>query len=98
MNIKRGDLVFIGNPVYHVPIVYCTQDDDPNGRCASDNIISGEYNIIHSSGDYQILYGKDYTNIDSYSFNRKVVINKICSKTLGTLKNPTGFGRIMLWD
>jgi hypothetical protein len=90
--IHRGDLVHYKG---HIAMVYCTPDDDPTGECAG--LGSGEYKIIHASGDNHICYGLPNESPICTPFNRKVTINTINERVRGTLMNPIGFGRIILW-
>jgi len=68
---------------YHVSIVYSDRSND-----------EGEYEIIHASGYHEIEYINQIP-----TFNRKVIINEINNALeQNTLRNPSGYGRIKIWD
>jgi hypothetical protein len=90
--LHRGDLVVYQ---HHIAMVYCTPDDDPTGECAG--LGSGEYKIIHASGYNTICYARKGLP-DDCPFGRKTAITTINQYLRSnTLKNPIGFGRIILW-
>jgi len=89
--IHQGD--FIHYDAGHISTVH-----SPKAAC-DDNGDNCTYEIIHASGDGQICYDRGRGQKPSCTFNRKAVINEIIKNlTSTTLKNPTGFGRIKLWD
>ena len=85
---KKGDLIRYPSPRTHISIMH---SDRPSA--------AGHYEIIHASGSNSICYRPAPGMPEQCFFNRKVVINLINDKlTSTTLKNPTGFGRVKLWD
>ncbi len=90
--LHRGDLV---EYQHHISMVYCTPTDDPTGECAG--LGTGEYKIIHASGMNNICYRRKGLP-DDCPFGRKTIITTINQYIKSaTLKNPIGFGRIILW-
>ena len=88
-DLKKGDLIQYDN---HISIVYCTPDDNWGGEC--DGLAEGQYQIVHAYGERCTAYEKD-NSCKTNSFSRKVLLtlNKFTK-----FPNPSGFGRIKLWD
>lgn len=86
--LKKGDLVRYGNT--HVSIVYSER--------WGESRYNGDYDIIHAYGQPRAdINGDGNPN----EFARKVVItpNEMLLPDLTmSLSNPTGFGRIKLWE
>ena len=81
--LKKGDIVRYRG---HISTVYSEKPTCDNTTCA--------YAIIHASGSQCIDINGNRRCDQGDHFNRKVVINS----TQLYRTNPTGFGRIKLWD
>lgn len=83
--IRRGDIIKYKD---HVSMVY---SDRPT---CNDKGEDCKYQIIHAYGvnSYKKIINGDEQRI----FSRKVLVTPNDIST--TIKNPTGFGRIKLWD
>jgi len=86
--LKKGDLVRYGNT--HISMIY---SDAPT---CDDSVCT--YDIVHASGNERICYGLPGEPETCTGFNRKVTTNSISNSIKGLFRNPTGFGRIKLWD
>ncbi len=86
--IRRGDIIqYTGSVGRHVSMVHSNRPDSVSA-----------YDIVHASGDDKLCYAQA-GQPSNCPFNRKVVVNSINNSLQSdTLKNPTGFGRIKLWD
>jgi len=92
--LRKGDLVRYGNS--HISIVYsdrpaCTEDKNGDTTCS--------YEIIHAYGgdDDKGMYR--YPDIPEAAANRnKRVFGRKVIKTWNNIADPTGFGRLKLWN
>ena len=89
--LKKGDLIRYDG---HISIFY----SERWGKSRFHSEWGTNYDIIHASGYENIQY-KIGSMKSPRLFNRKVTVNGIGdSIQKKKLKNPTGFGRIKLWD
>ena len=87
--LRKGDLVKYGAThisTFYSDVPMCTSDKNGNSRCT--------YEIIHASG-FNYIDTNNNKIFESGEFSRRVVINANYSKPM---PEPTGFGRIKLWD
>jgi hypothetical protein len=92
--LHRGDLIDYPN---HISLVYsedrpaCSATTDSKTRKKVENC---SYEIIHAYGGDS--YKKIINGVEKRVYSRKVLISPNDIST--TINNPTGFGRIKLWD
>lgn len=98
--IHKGDVVRYRyqNTDVHISTVYSQRrscldtDGNETDTCT--------YEIIHASGYDELCYEQNDQSLPPQCpFNRKVTTNEINnSLRSNTLRNPTGFGRVKLWN
>ncbi len=101
--IKKGDLIFYDLPgTDHVAMVHAdkptcietTAGENNQTQTTNQAQSTCTYNIIHAYGVDN--YKKIVNGAEQKVFSRKVLITPNDVST--TIDNPTGFGRIKLWD